>query len=159
MAMMDSYLEFSDAQAVTLAAGAAGSVTSTNVIDLGASGTDTWGSGDTIYPATWRQGELILNVQTVATVSGAASATNCNLVIKLRGAATAAACTGTATTILSSGNITSATFKVGGKKLWQIAVPQTTYRFLCLGYYVSDDPIDIDVNAWIGRDAEFGHMD
>lgn len=163
MAMMDSFLEIADAASFTLAAGTAGSLTLTNVIDLGASGTDTWGSGDTIYPGQWGvKGPLVLNVQTVSTVTGAASATNCNLVIRLHGAATAASAAGTGagkTLLASTGNITSATFKVGGTKLWQVAIPRTTLRFLSVSAYVSDDPIDIDLNAWIGHDAEFGHMD
>ncbi len=162
MAMMDSFLEISDAQAVTLAAGAAGSVTGTNVIDLGAAGTDTWGSGDTIYPSRWNKGELMINVQTVGTVSGAGSATNCNLIVRLLGSNTsAAACTpgGTSAVIVQSNSITSATYKVGGTKLWQIAMPRHNYRWMTLSYYVSDDPIDIAVNAWVGLDTEFGHMD
>ena len=155
MAIVDALLEFGTDQVKTTGAG---NFTFANIIDLGSIGVDTWGSGAQLYPASYSEGEVILNIQSVKLVTTPASCTG-NIYYTLIGSDTAVGCTQAAgIKILTSNVIVPEKYKYAGMKLWQISMPRTTYRFLGLVCY-SDGNIDIKMNAWVGLDAEYGPQD
>lgn len=74
MAILDSLLEFSDAQSLASQSDAA-VVQSTNVVDLGAAGTDGWGTS--LAPT------LGGNLKMFVAVSGTLSASSATVIVKL----------------------------------------------------------------------------
>jgi hypothetical protein len=162
MSILDSLLEFDSKHLYTASYGAGDQVLCDNIIDLGPSGIDTWGSADPVYPASWRAGELILNVyiHTLPVSSG-------KMTFRLLHADSTGELTPgsiTAPVLLESAefSIASPISALIGRKAWEVGLPKTIKRYLGLAFKIgagSTLGVGFQMSAWISKDAEYGAQD
>lgn len=149
MAYVDTNLEFSDAQAVTVTA------ISANVYDLFTEGV---GGGTTITPNTRLDvgaGEpMWLLVSTQATVTDSGS--DATLVVTLETADNAALSTN-AEVVASTATLAFAAFATAGTRFWAIRLPSYAYRrYLGLRYTVASGPFTGGAfDAVLVKDGDF----
>lgn len=147
--ILDSQLEFSDAQAVTATA------ISTNVYDLFTEGV---GGGTTFTPNTRLDvgaGEpiwLIVSTQTTVTDTGS----DATLTISLETADNAALSTN-AEVVYTTAALAFAAFATAGTRLVAIRLPSFNYRrYLGVRYTVANGPLTAGAfDAFIVKDADF----
>lgn len=165
MSILDAQLILSNNQAMGDTVTGEYNVISEKYIDFGATGTDTWGSGGTIYPGWWRPNSMVLVVKngalptTTMTVSIALS-------LKLYGTDSVTNVTSTIATqtlylTKSQGALVADTgawwFNKPYKTLWNIAVPKLArrYAFLLYSFYTAaTDPKYAIMNAYINFDDQ-----
>ena len=143
--IMDSLLEFSDAQALASISDTSSTI-STNVSDLGANGEDAWGSAQTMDIG--EGGGLVFNAQVVAALVGASAAIVCELTTKA-----ADATLGTSGTNVVS--LTIPTISAIGTRV-SVRVPTGTIeRYIGVLYTASGGNLtSATIDSWIGLDHE-----
>ena len=142
--IIDSKLEFSDAQALTASASA--TTVSTNVVDLG-TGKNAWGSAVTLDIGEGGELEFNLMVDTAIAVDSSGNVT-VTLVSKAADASISSGATTHATLTLSDGDA------AGSKQ--SIGVPSGTInRYVGVLYAAGSDAVTGGkVNAFLGLDHE-----
>lgn len=138
--ILDTLLEFSDAQAVTATA------ISTNVVDLGPVTDNVLrdiGTGEEVY--------LVVMTETAATDTGS----DATLTVTLESDSTADLAT-SATVHYSSGALAFAAFSPAGTRLVAVRLPAGSYeRYLGVRYTVAAGPLTAGTfNAFLTHDAQ-----
>lgn len=160
MSVLDKQLIFSTNQLIGGAYPAANYI-STNYIDLGASGTDTWGSGTAIYPGWWKPKKLIFTVGIGAVPVTGTYTTISSLKCHFIGVDSTTYITSTAssnqyiyfTTIRGD----KSWLEKGNQILQVIAVPKINHRYLFINYQqgkLEGETSYANVNSWISFDSQ-----
>jgi len=139
MAVIDRNLTFSDRQLVAMEQAGFDDLlyqwdyyVSDNIIDIGEYATDTWGSGQKIYPGWWEASKIH-----VAIYSKFASTGTGDFKVLVRGVSTAASATAGfigGLTYAASGTVPFSMFYNTGKLVWDVVIPSFHHRFMYLKY-------------------------